>query len=356
MNMEFKSKFVINAFFYGMIALAAVAVYKYILPILTPFIIGFIVAWLVQLPLKKLSKKYPKWRRPLAVLLGIAFYLAVGGLLILLGVKLYSQIAELVLSLPGLFENTLLPLFVALGDQLERKLAPIDPMLVSYILDAGEAVISQLGQILTDFSAWAVKAVANGAVGVPGLIIQIILTVVSTFYIAGDYEKITGFLKKLIPEKQRPVTVRTIGYARTAVVAYIKSYGVIFVVTFLELSIGLSILGIPYAAVLGLCIAVFDLMPVLGTGGVLLPWALTLALMGNFPLAIGILVLYVIITAVRNTLEPRIVGEQIGLHPMATLVAMILGLKLVGLPGMLFFPITLVALTHLKRSEAEKAK
>lgn len=350
--MELKNKFVTNAFFYGIIALLVVLVYRYILPIMTPFIIGFVVAWLVQLPLRRLSKKYPKWRRPLSALLCVVFYVAVGGLLIGLGVKLYGQVAELVTSLPAVFENTVLPAFAMLGDKLERLLEPIDPVLVTYVLDAGEAVLAKLGQLATDLSAWAVKVVANGAVGVPGLIIQIVLTVVSTFYIAGDYEQITGFLKSLIPQSRRKVTLKTIGYAKTAVTAYIKSYSVIFAVTFLELSVGLALLGIPYSAVLGLCIAVFDLMPVLGTGGILLPWSLTVALMGNIPLAIGILVLYIVITAVRNTLEPRIVGNQIGLHPLATLVAMIIGLNLAGLPGMLFFPITLVALTHLKRSEA----
>lgn len=350
--MELKHKFITNAFFYGIIAALALAAYKYLLPILAPFIIGFAVAWLVQLPLRRLSVKYPKWRKPLSAALCVVVYVAVGGLLALLGAKLYSQVAQFVMSLPGIFEDTLLPTFIALGDKLELALAPIDPALVTFVIDAGEALIARMGQIATDLSAWAVKVVANGAVGVPGLIIQIVLTVVSTFYIAGDYELITGFLKKLIPEKQRAVTLQTVGYAKTAVMAYIKSYSIIFVVTALELTIGLSLLKIPYAGVLGLAIAVFDLMPVLGTGGILLPWTLILAVMGNIPLAIGILVLYVIITAVRNTLEPRIVGNQIGLHPMATLVAMIVGLKLIGLPGMLFFPITLVALTHLKRSEA----
>ena len=81
--MEMKHKFVTNAFFYGIILALVLAVYKYVLPILAPFIIGFTVAWLVQLPLRRLAKKYPKWRKPLSAALCVVVYVAVGGLVVL---------------------------------------------------------------------------------------------------------------------------------------------------------------------------------------------------------------------------------------------------------------------------------
>lgn len=118
----------------------------------------------------------------------------------------------------------------------------------------------------------------------------------------------------------------------------------------MELAIGFLLLRIPYAMLLALLISIFDLMPILGTGGILLPWALVLVLMGNLPLAAGIAALYVIITAVRQTLEPKIVGAQIGLHPLATLIAMLLGLKLFGLVGLIAFPVTLAVVTAMSRT------
>ena len=100
---------------------------------------------------------------------------------------------------------------------------------------------------------------------------------------------------------------------------------------------------------------------VLGTGGILLPWALILLLIGNLKLAAGIAALYLIITFVRQTLEPKIVGAQIGLHPLATLIAMLLGLGLFGLVGLLAFPVTLSVLNAMHRTKqarmaAEAAK
>ena len=97
-------------------------------------------------------------------------------------------------------------------------------------------------------------------------------------------------------------------------------------------------------------IAVFDILPILGTGGILLPWAAVLFVMGNKPLAAGILILYVIITVIRNIVEPKIVGKQIGLHPLVTLMAMFLGLKTFGIIGMIVLPVSLAVLINLEKN------
>ena len=111
------------------------------------------------------------------------------------------------------------------------------------------------------------------------------------------------------------------------------------------------LLGMPYPALLALGIAVFDILPVLGTGGVLLPWAAVLFIIEEHGLAIGLLVLYLVILVVRNMVEPRIVGRQIGLHPLATLAALFLGLKLFGLVGLVAFPVALTVLVNFSRGE-----
>ena len=121
-----------------------------------------------------------------------------------------------------------------------------------------------------------------------------------------------------------------------------------FCVTFFELWLGFVLLDIPYKLGLAFGIAVFDLMPILGVGGILLPWGAIALIMGKFKIGIGVILLYIVICAVRHTLEPRIVGKQIGLHPLATLVAMIVGLNMAGLMGMMLLPISLVAIMKLR--------
>lgn len=347
--MENKKNFIINAVFYAIVLALIVLFYRHILPILTPFIIGFCVAVLVRLPLGKLHLKNPKHARWAAAGLCILVYLLLAGLIVLFGVKIVHEISSFAAAVPSLVEDHLYPFSTGLAAKLESLLAPINPALTQWIFELGKTVLSKLGQLATDFSAAAVKWVANSAAGIPNFIIQIILTIVSTFYFAVDYHKVLDLARRCIPEAKRQVIWNALYYAKTAVLAFLKTYSILFTVTFFELTVGFSILGIPYALVIALAIAIFDLMPVLGVGGILLPWATILLISGNIPLAIGILVLYVIITAVRNFLESRIVGSHIGLHPLATLIAMILGLRLVGLLGMLAFPIALVAAVNFRK-------
>lgn len=118
-----------------------------------------------------------------------------------------------------------------------------------------------------------------------------------------------------------------------------KAYSLIIVITFIELSAGFWILKIPNAFVLGALVAIVDILPILGTGAVLLPWSILSFILGNLKIGVGILLLYLFVTAVRQTIEPKIVGKQIGLHPIVTLVLMYVGAQLMGVLGLLLLPI-----------------
>ncbi len=143
---------------------------------------------------------------------------------------------------------------------------------------------------------------------------------------------------------------RAAAYAKNVLFIYLKSYSLLFLLTFAELSVGFLIMRVPYAVMVAIAVAVFDILPILGTGGILLPWAVGLLLMGNLPLAAGIVTLYIAITAIRNVLEPKIVGKQIRLHPLATLIFMFVGLKVLGIVGMIAFPVAFSILVNLEKN------
>ena len=126
------------------------------------------------------------------------------------------------------------------------------------------------------------------------------------------------------------------------------------IITFTELNIGLHLLKIPYATVIAGAIAIFDLLPILGTGGVLIPWTVIAAVIGEYGMALGIGILYIVITMVRNYLEPKLVGKQIGLHPLATLIALFVGSRLFGLAGLFGFPVALSVIVQLRREDTKK--
>jgi predicted PurR-regulated permease PerM len=121
-------------------------------------------------------------------------------------------------------------------------------------------------------------------------------------------------------------------------------------ITFCELCLGLTLLHVPHAIIISAVIALVDIMPVLGTGTVMVPWAIMEFIMGRGYSGLGLALIYAIITVVRNILEPKIVGHHIGLHPLVTLAAIVIGLKALGFAGMIFFPITIIILKHMRES------
>ena len=348
--MEQKKNFVINTAFYLIIAALALVFWKYLLPILMPFVIGFVIASIVQLPLNALPLKSHRATKGAAVCMCILFYTLVVWGTVFFSAKVIGEIVDFAATVPDLFYKHLYPIIWDVGDWIQQILEPIDMTLAQLVNEAGKTVATTLAKYATEFSGWAVKALASGAVSIPGALVTTIVTIVSSFYIAADYRMVLGFLKKLIPASCRDHVVQAVDYAKTAVLVYIKSYSIMFCITFAELWLGFAILGVPYQLGLAFGIAVFDLMPILGVGGILLPWGAISLLMGNFPLGLGVIALYLVICAVRNALEPRIVGKQIGLHPLATLVAMVVGLKLAGLVGMMLLPISLVAITRMRET------
>jgi len=115
-------------------------------------------------------------------------------------------------------------------------------------------------------------------------------------------------------------------------------------VTFIESFIGLTFIGVDYAFTLAIIIALLDILPVLGTGGIYVPWAIANFVMGNYRLGVALLVIYGIITVVRYMIEPKVVGQQLGIHPVLTLMSMFAGMKLIGAAGLILGPTTVVAL------------
>lgn len=162
-----------------------------------------------------------------------------------------------------------------------------------------------------------------------------------------DFEKITGFIKRQLPESASSSIGEVKKYITTTLFKCVLSYILILTMTFAEITIGLSIIGIPNAVLIALVIAVFDILPVLGTGGIMIPWAIISFAYGNYKIGLGIALLYVIVTIIRNIVDPKLVGQQVGLHPVVTLISMFVGLHFLGFIGMLGLPITISVVKNL---------
>jgi len=185
---------------------------------------------------------------------------------------------------------------------------------------------------------------------VPSFLVKFIITIVASFFFVSDYYAITSFLARQLPQKARDMLFKVKEKGVDVIFKFGRAYAILLSITFVELLIGFSLLRVDYALLIALLTAIVDILPVLGTGTVLIPWAAAMLILGNFPLGIGLLILYAIITVVRQMLEPRVVGKQIGLYPLVTLVCMFVGTYLFGFVGLFGLPIIATVLVQLNQS------
>lgn len=345
--MEKRRAFLLNFAYYAVYIAIAYVILRYGFKYVAPFAIAFVVAFLLKRPIAFFSRKLKLPRKPVALLTVLVFYLTVGSLIALLGIKLAGSIAGLMGKLPMMYETYGIPYLAQVMTNLEAILYQLDDSLVAAINGMGTQMLSSLGNLVSKLSSSVISFVSNFATSLPGFFINVVLMIISSFFIAGDYEKLTGFCIDQLSESSKAIFIQIKEYVVGTLWVCIRSYAIIMTITFTELSIGLSILKINHSVLVAACIAIFDVLPVLGTGGVMIPWVVLTAIKGNFGLALGLLVVYVIVTIIRNIIEPKIVGGQLGLHPVVTLASMYAGVRLLGGIGLFGFPIGLSLMCYL---------
>ena len=350
MTTEKKKKFIVDVAYLALIIALGYLVLKYALPLLLPFVLAFLIAYLLRRPIRFLSRMLHVPKGLAAVLLVVLTYGVIGLLLALAGIRITATITSLVQQIPSFYSTYILPDLTNLFAWLENLLSKLDPSLMSALQDLQSQLLNMLYQLVSSLSGLLLGGVSIAtafATSLPGFLIRLLLMVISTFFIAIDYEKIVRFCLGCLQGNTRKVVLQIKAYVVGTLFVCIRSYALIMSITFVELSIGLSIIGVDRALLVALLIAIFDILPVLGTGGIMIPWAILTALGGNIPRALALLVVYVIITIIRNIIEPRIVGAQIGLHPVLTLMSMFVGNHLFGIVGLFGLPILLSLLRYL---------
>lgn len=347
MDYEKRKRFIVNLLYFGLIALLACLAIKYGYGLLSPFLLAFFIAYLLKTPAKFIARKTKLPYKPVSLLLVLLFYGTAGVLISLLSIKLVTSVTGFVATLPAIYSGEIEPALAAFFSGIEQTVFRMDAALVATLNNLFTQFIQSIGDLVTNLSVKAVGSLSGYASSLPGLLIKMLLMVISTFFIAGDYDVLVGFVSRQLPEKACELLLHIKEYVVGTLFVCVRSYALIMAITFVELSIGLSLMGIKNAVLIALSISVFDILPVLGTGGIMIPWTIISALQGSYPMAIGLLVIYLIITVVRNILEPKIVGSQIGLHPIVTLASIFVGAQLFGVIGLFGLPILLSLLRHL---------
>ncbi len=347
MTIEKRKNFIINIIYFALIITIVYIVIKYVLGLVMPFIIGFIVALLLRPVINFASENLHVHTKAVAVTLILLFYGAAGFFVSWIGVGVISEIKDGIIKLPEIYSMNVEPVINQIFNNAGKMIAKLDPMLVQAIQNMAASLSQSAGSVVSNISSTVIGFMSSSASSLPGLLLGIIFAIISSLFFAMDYSKITGYFVRLFPAQNRNLFSEINKFAAGIGFKYVKAYAILMAVTFAELALGLSILRVDKAILVAALIAVIDLLPVLGTGGVMVPWIIVELIKGNIPFAIGLAVLYLIIIIVRNILEPKLVGKQIGLHPLVMLICMYVGLKIFGFIGLLALPVTVVIVKHL---------
>lgn len=349
-----RKKFLINFAFFALIFAISIVVIRFALPALFPFVVAFIVTLILRPIVRFLHEKLKMNTRFVSVVLVILFYGTIGVLVIWMIIELVSLLADKVKDLPSFFQNQIRPFLVTLFAEIQKMLHNFDPEMAIDFDTTANSLLSSLGSTVMSISGQFVGKLTDIAVSVPTFLLNIVIMVVATIFLIVDYESIRTFIKRQLPDKTNELMHNIASHLGGVIKKYLLSYSLIMLITFGEIFAGLSIIGVKYSALLAALIAIFDILPVVGSGLVLVPWAIISLIIGNIGLGVGLFILWAIVCVVRQIIEPKIVGSNVGMHPFLTLFAMLAGNFIYGGIGILLLPITLALCQSLNTAGVVK--
>ena len=340
-----KQKIFIIKFLYFILILGIIfSIFKYALPVLFPFLVAFSISIILRHPVDFISKHLKINRKFVGVLLLLLLYGSISFVFIFFGTKLFRYIGELFQKLPEIYTTNIEPAL----NIIIYKIQDIIPEL-NVVLDL-ENISKYIMNIINSISFSAVNLIASIATKIPSFLVKFIFAIIASFLCTLDYYKVTGFIMRQFPERVQEIIINVKQNIFGTIVKFLKAYSILMFVTFIQLSIGLTIFNIPNAITFAVIFSMLDVLPAIGVGGLLIPWSIIEFIKGNYDLAIGLLVIYGIISIVRSILEPKVIGKQIGLNPLITLTSMFLGAEILGFFGIFIFPIIATIIKYLNDS------
>lgn len=362
-TVEKRRNFIINIIYFAIVLGLFYLFLKYAFGLFLPFIAAMFIAVILQKPVNFLTKKCNgKGRGIFSTLLAIFCFVIVGSIVAGVLAKVIIEIKEFFVYFMHKLEN--IPLFTAqINEWINTKLT----MLPETLRDTAS---SYIGEILSKFDSGSVQNTAvaveakpslnlswlasplsmvwGTAKQIPMIAVGMLVSVVSCCFMTADYASLTKLITKLVGEEHTVKLVATKRILFSTLGKMGKAYSIIILITFTEMAIGLYVLSLVgvyrdgYVLTIALLTAIVDILPVLGTGTILIPWAVWSLVTGKIGLGIGLLVIYAIITIVRQYTEPKLVASQLGLPAFVTIMAMYIGTQLFGFVGLFVLPISIM--------------
>ena len=335
---EERRKFIINIVYYAIIAVLLLLILKYTFNWISPFLLGFTAALAVRKPVVLISERTGISRRFCGVCAIILLYIIIGVFIYFAGAYFIDWLVDFINGVPEFYNDSISPALESLNDAILN--------FTQRISDSGQqeqntikGINDGIADLLVGISGGIIKYLTDMSGQLPTLFMSALFAVMSSVFISMDFDKIMTFIKNKIPANQLDKIQGAYCKTKITLKNYFKGYFIVMILTFVQLLAGFYIIKANNPFLLAALISVADALPVIGYSLIIIPWIFIEILKGQYAFALSLSIMYVIITIILEILRPKIMGKQLGQHPLLTLIAIFVGFRLMGVLGVIAAPI-----------------
>ncbi len=321
----------------------------YLLSLFMPFVLAFLVAWMLNPLVRVLQKRMGVSRRILSFILVLVLFGFAGGILFAFSYNVIAEVAALANDWQTVWDG------IRGGmDQIRSGLSGLLSLLPSDIAQTAEGLLDQLSEWLQTagsnlFTRFAAQA-GTRAMGIPSFAIALVVFIMAAYFIAADYPHLRFQVTERLSPEIRTFFRMIRTTAGAAFGGYFRAQLILSLGVFFILLLGFIVIRQPYSLLLAFLLAVLDFIPIVGAGTVMVPWAVISLFTGDLRKALSFLVIWGVIALFRRVGEPKVLGSQTGLSPVLSLVSIYIGMRLGGVPGMILGPILCLVFLNIYRS------
>lgn len=330
----------------------------YLSKITYPFLIGLAIAFFIN-PLVNILQKKGRMPRTLAIIITLILVFAFfAGIITLLVAEIMSgtdylakvvpdQLDILIRYIEHLLAAQIIPFYNQLTSLFNNLGSGQQDTIINNIQNVGTTIGTTLGDFIQRFFGF----IPNIISWFPNAATVLIFSLLATFFISKDWNRLTLLGSRLVPKRAKKSSLTVLDDLKKALFGFIKAQLTLISLTTVVILIGLLILRVDHAVTIALITGLVDILPYLGTGLIFVPWTIYEVFTGEMGLAIGLGVLYIIVLVQRQLMEPKVLSSNIGLDPLATLIALFVGFKLIGFLGLIIGPVSLVIIMTLHKAD-----
>lgn len=330
---------------------------KYMFLFFYPFLFALLFSFMMNPIVTSIEKKLKVPRMFATFTVVCIFFMIISSLSVLIITELIQGTTFLAIEIPKHFQS-----FVEYIDiLLTNKLIPLYEQLTSFFHTLNQTqqitITDQIQQLITKVATFGTSFLSHALLKIPSILSMIpysiamfIFTLMATFFITNDWQRLKSISQRVIPVRLKYTSENLLIHLGAAFFGFFKAQFILISISACITMIGLLVLQVNHAITITLLIAFVDLLPVLGTGIIFIPWIGYLFLMGNYPLTIGLAILYMIIIISRQIFEPRILAVNIGVNPLIALLTLFISIQFWGIAGVIIAPLLLIFINVFYKS------